>query len=59
VPITGSEQVILGDLSILADGAPVEVTRGSEETKASVSTATPAPGRPAPDTDADGLARLR
>ena len=25
VPIDGTEQVILGDLSILADGAPVEV----------------------------------
>ena len=24
-PVNGSEQVILGDLSILADGAPVEV----------------------------------
>ena len=27
-PINGSEQVILGDLSILADGAPVEVVPG-------------------------------
>ena len=27
MPVNGSEQVILGDLSILADGAPVEVAR--------------------------------
>jgi hypothetical protein len=33
VPIDGSEQIILGDLSILADGAPVEVSTGEKETK--------------------------
>jgi multidrug efflux pump subunit AcrA (membrane-fusion protein) len=59
VPITGSEQVILGDLSILADGSPVEVTRDSDETKAAVTSAAQDPGRPAQDTGPDGLARLR
>lgn len=29
-PVTGSESVILGDLSILADGAPVQVASGAE-----------------------------
>jgi HlyD family secretion protein len=33
VPVNGSEQVILGDLSILADGAPVEVVPASDEGK--------------------------
>ena len=33
VPVNGSEQVILGDLSILADGAPVEVVPASGEAK--------------------------
>jgi len=32
-PISGSEKVILGDLSILAEGAPVEVAPASEGTK--------------------------
>lgn len=32
-PITGSEKVILGDLSTLADGQPVEVALSSEGTK--------------------------
>jgi hypothetical protein len=30
-PTNGSEQVILGDLSILAEGAPVEVAEASPE----------------------------
>ena len=30
VPVNGSEQVILGDLSILADGSPVEVATATE-----------------------------
>ncbi|MBV8309601.1 MAG: efflux RND transporter periplasmic adaptor subunit [Planctomycetaceae bacterium] len=42
-PINGSEKVILGDLSILADGAPVEVAPTTGETK--VASATPIPGR--------------
>ena len=32
-PIDGSEQVILGDLSILAEGAPVQVAPGPKETE--------------------------
>jgi HlyD family secretion protein len=40
-PINGSEQVILGDLSILADGTPVEVAPATKETK--VVRATPPP----------------
>ena len=30
MPIDGKEQVILGDLSILAEGAPVEVAQATE-----------------------------
>jgi multidrug efflux pump subunit AcrA (membrane-fusion protein) len=46
VPIDGTEQVLLGDLSILADGAPVEVARATEGTK--LARETPAPAhRPA------------
>ncbi len=33
VPIDGTEQLILGDLSILADGSPVTVTKASDKTK--------------------------
>jgi multidrug efflux pump subunit AcrA (membrane-fusion protein) len=40
IPVNGSEKVILGDLSVLADGAPVEVTKASEQP--SVATTTPA-----------------
>jgi hypothetical protein len=32
-PVTGSERVILGDLSILADGAPVEIASAQDQTK--------------------------
>ena len=32
-PINGSEQVILGDLSILADGAPVQIAPDNGEPK--------------------------
>jgi multidrug efflux pump subunit AcrA (membrane-fusion protein) len=42
-PIDGSEKVILGDLSILADGDPVEVAPGS--TKPTVADENPDPGR--------------
>jgi RND family efflux transporter MFP subunit len=37
-PIDGSEQVILGDLSILTDGEPVKIASASGETKAAAST---------------------
>ena len=43
VPANGSEQVILGDLSILADGDPVEVVTASGEAK--VASETTPPGR--------------
>jgi multidrug efflux pump subunit AcrA (membrane-fusion protein) len=49
VPVNGSEKVILGDLSVLADGAPVEVAKASEQP--SVVTTTPAlPAAPSPKT---------
>ena len=32
-PINGSEQVILGDLSVLTEGGPVEVNKASGKTK--------------------------
>ena len=38
-PVNGLEQVILGDLSILADGAPVEVVPAPSAT--AVASATP------------------
>ena len=45
-PIDGKEQVILGDLSILAEGGPVKVAQATEPTK--VANDTPAHGhRPA------------
>ncbi|MGO9916880.1 MAG: efflux RND transporter periplasmic adaptor subunit [Isosphaeraceae bacterium] len=43
VPVTGSEQVILGDLSILTNGGPVEVARGKEATAIAGAAATPNP----------------
>jgi HlyD family secretion protein len=42
-PVKGSEQVILGDLSILADGGPVEVVPGTEKLEEKVASATLAP----------------
>ncbi len=54
-PINGSEQVILGDLSILADGEPVEVDSASGEAK--VESETPTPGRPT-KTRSGALVRL-
>ncbi len=41
-PIDGTEQMILGDLSILAEGGPVEIAKQTTETK--VASATPTPG---------------
>jgi HlyD family secretion protein len=48
VPVNGSEQVILGDLSILADGGPVEIVTGTPkiEEKVAITTLTPAPVSP-------------
>ncbi len=51
-PVNGSEQVILGDLTILAEGAPVDVDSSSSETRAS-NDASP-PDRPK-DTRSGGL----
>ena len=42
-PVKGSEQVILGDLSILADGGPVEVVPATGKVEEKVASATPAP----------------
>ena len=46
-PVKGSEQVILGDLSILADGGPVEVVPATEKLDEKVASAT-AEHAPAP-----------
>ncbi len=60
-PINGSEQVILGDLSILADGGPVVIadakTETRTETKAAHTAPTTAPGgvQPAHSALADRL----
>jgi multidrug efflux pump subunit AcrA (membrane-fusion protein) len=43
VPVSGSEQVIVGDISILADGAPVQVAPTTEGTKNASTDATPSP----------------
>ncbi len=40
-PINGSEKIIVGDLSILADGAPVEVTPSSRGAKVAIETPAP------------------
>jgi hypothetical protein len=42
VPVKGTEKIILGDLSILADGAPVEVA--SDEGSEKVASTTPSGG---------------
>jgi hypothetical protein len=42
-PIDGTEQVILGDLSLLTDGAPVEVAPATKGTN--LTGETPAPDR--------------
>ena len=39
-PVNGSEQVILGDLSILADGGPVEIVPATEKLEEKVASAT-------------------
>lgn len=57
VPVNGSEQVILGDLSILADGALVEVATSSAGTKVT-STPQPTKGHMA-ETRGDELVRSR
>jgi HlyD family secretion protein len=43
VPIDGNEQVILGDLSLLAEGAPVEVAPAMEGTRLASETTAPKP----------------
>jgi multidrug efflux pump subunit AcrA (membrane-fusion protein) len=50
VPIDGKELVILGDLSLLADGAPVEVAPATEGAKRASGTPAPdpRPANPAP-----------
>jgi hypothetical protein len=56
VPIDGSEQVILGDLSILVDGGPVKVI--TEKPQGAAAEATPArtvrPGETASDIASTG-----
>ena len=44
-PVTATDKVILGDLSVLADGAPVQVSPGAEGT--AVASAAPVPAHPA------------
>jgi multidrug efflux pump subunit AcrA (membrane-fusion protein) len=44
-PINGSEKIILGDLSVLADGAPVLVDSDKIEAKVADATRSPGPGR--------------
>jgi multidrug efflux pump subunit AcrA (membrane-fusion protein) len=55
-PVNGSEQVILGDLTILADGAPVEVAPAKGGAKVAEETS-PAGRRPT-KTHSEALARL-
>ena len=55
-PVDGSEKVILGDLSILADGSPVEVAPATGGPK--VATAGPTSGRRPIRPDPRSLARL-
>jgi HlyD family secretion protein len=50
-PVSGSEQVILGDLSILADGGPVEIVPATEKFDEKVASATGSKD-PAPTIDA-------
>jgi multidrug efflux pump subunit AcrA (membrane-fusion protein) len=45
VPIDGKEQVIVGDLSLLADGAPVEVAPMAQGTRLAGDAPAPAPAR--------------
>ena len=39
-PVNGTEQVIMGDLSILAEGGPVEVVPATEKARGKVASAT-------------------
>jgi HlyD family secretion protein len=55
-PVTGKEQVILGDLSILADGGPVEVTTGRQA--ATVATVSPPAGHGPVEGKSASLAEL-
>jgi HlyD family secretion protein len=40
-PVSGTEQVIMGDLSVLADGGPVEIVTGTSKVDEKVASATP------------------
>jgi multidrug efflux pump subunit AcrA (membrane-fusion protein) len=55
-PVDGSEQLILGDLSILADGAPVEIESATPKTEV---TGAPAPKSDAPVTGEEKVAQSR
>jgi multidrug efflux pump subunit AcrA (membrane-fusion protein) len=55
-PVTGAEKVILCDLSILADGEPVDVDNATEHPKVASETSTT--GRRPTDHRADDLSRL-
>ena len=44
-PIDGTEQVILGDLSVLVDGSPVQVAPATGESKVASATPDPQPTR--------------
>ena len=55
-PVDGSEQVILGDLSILTDGTPVEVARGRRVDE-KVATVRPADRPPSGDSDSGARER--
>ena len=46
MPVTGKEQVILGDLSVLSDGSPVDVVPAPHATK--IATEATSTGRPQP-----------
>ncbi len=55
VPVNGSEQVILGDLSILADGGPIEIAPATAKVEAKVASASPSP-TPAPANSGSAVA---
>src|SRR5262249_47435468 len=55
----GSEQVILGDLSVLADGAPVEVTQTPEAEKVAEKPAAEGPPASGPKKDVARLSQPR
>jgi RND family efflux transporter MFP subunit len=56
-PVNGSEQVILGDLSVLADGAPVEVATSKEEKDVAAAAPTAVPPGPSANRQHTSLVR--